>query len=152
MSEEAMAQVEAAFKEMDTDNDGKISSSDLKKALEKNGAKVTDEDIANIMSVADQDGSGSISFEEFATVIASAAFIKIKIAMVLYSLFTAIDTDGTGYITKDNLKVIAEQAGLTGKAGDEKINEVMAACDKEGDGKISFEEFVVGAIEHVTAE
>jgi len=134
-----MAQVEAAFKEMDTDNDGKISSSDLKKALEKNGAKVTDEDIANIMSVADQDGSGSISFEEFATVIASAAFIKIKITMLLGIVFTALDTDGTGYITKDNLETLCDQAGVNDK---DKVNEVFSTLDADGTGQVSFEEFV----------
>ena len=72
--------------------------------------------------------------------------------MALQHMFMALDTDGSGFITKDNLETICEKAGVTGKAGTDKVNDVMKACDKEGNGKISFEEFVVGVLEHITAE
>ena len=45
MGDVDMTPFEDAFKEADADGDGKISSADLKKSLEKSGSKVSDEDI-----------------------------------------------------------------------------------------------------------
>ena len=57
-------------------------------------------------------------------------------------LFTALDTDGTGYITKDNMNTVAQQSGLLEEFGQAKVDEVFDGLDSDGSGKVNFDQFM----------
>ena len=59
--------------------------------------------------------------------------------------FNEIDTDRSGHISKDELKVVltnVSKAIKTNPPSDEQIEETMKEVDSNNDGTISFEEFV----------
>ncbi|HEV7806309.1 MAG TPA: EF-hand domain-containing protein [Solirubrobacteraceae bacterium] len=51
------------FDAIDTDGDGYITASEMLSSL---GSDVSDDDIATIVTMADQDGDQKISYEEYA--------------------------------------------------------------------------------------
>jgi len=151
--EELRARLQEAFAAVDADEDGVISHDDLKGALEGAGYTPTDDIVEAIIARADEDGSGNISFEEFAKAIIILG-IKIRIIMALKRAFVAMDVDNTGYITVDNLKTLRDEVGAT-QITDERIEEVFGNCDANDDGAVNFEEFLVAiraALDEAMAE
>lgn len=51
--------------EADTDFSGKLSIDELKEAIKEMGAKVSDDEIINIMLEADHDRNGELDIDEF---------------------------------------------------------------------------------------
>jgi len=54
------------FDEIDVDGDGYITASELLRASVKNNPKISDDNIAAIVQMADSDGDNKISYEEYA--------------------------------------------------------------------------------------
>ena len=57
----------------------------------------------------------------------------------LEAVFKAVDTDGSGFLDADELKVAFEKAGLA--CIDTQIKQSIKALDTNNDGKIDLEEF-----------
>ena len=57
-----------AFTVMDTDGDGSISGGDLGKVLSQLGICVTEEEIQEMIRVADKTGEGKVNIDEFLSV------------------------------------------------------------------------------------
>jgi hypothetical protein len=53
------------FLEFDTDRDGEVSRAELKEGYAKIGEHLSEDDMDAIMALVDQDGSGTIGYEEF---------------------------------------------------------------------------------------
>lgn len=51
------------FKSIDTDGDGSVSAAELRVALEQSGVGVTEEQLQELLKLADTDGNGQLSFE-----------------------------------------------------------------------------------------
>jgi Ca2+-binding EF-hand superfamily protein len=54
------------FDEIDQDGDGHITASELLRASVKDNPKISDDNIAAIVQMADSDGDNKISYEEYA--------------------------------------------------------------------------------------
>ena len=54
------------FDEIDQDGDGYITASELLRASVKDNPKISDDNIAAIVQMADSDGDNKISYEEYA--------------------------------------------------------------------------------------
>ena len=65
ITDSTLIQYIEAFNLFDTDNDGYISKSDLKKYLTSLGEHVNDQDIDNIFKEVNPEEDGLINFEEF---------------------------------------------------------------------------------------
>ena len=70
----------------------------------------------------------------------------------LRELFNALDADGSGYITADNLKEIVAQAGYSDQVSDDAIDELIGKCDADGDGRVGFEDFLGALKEHIESQ
>lgn len=145
LSEEHLEALRGAF-DAAAGDDGKLGPGDLKAVLEGQGLKVTDEQVEKIIAAADQDGSGSLNFDEFLAGLVTLGKIII-VAIILRKLFEAFDTDGSGKISADNLKQLRDDNGYTDAVSDEQLEAAVAKADTSGDGEVSFEEFLSALIE-----
>ncbi|VDD84037.1 unnamed protein product [Mesocestoides corti] len=59
------AEWEAAFKEMDKDNSGKLTVDELYEGLRKAGNNISKDDVIKIVSSVDDDGDRSLTMKEF---------------------------------------------------------------------------------------
>ncbi len=86
----------------------------------------------------DTDGNGEIDFSEFIEVIAKETKETHSKEEIL-SVFRAIDEQGNGYITSDELRQIMNHLGEY--IPPEEINDIIGELDTNGDGQIDFDEF-----------
>ncbi len=63
----------------------------------------------------------------------------------LKQAFAAMDTNGDGQVTKEELKSLLSQLGEA--VDDAVIDEMIKIADVNGDGKVDFNEFVKAATE-----
>ncbi|OVA15957.1 Protein kinase domain [Macleaya cordata] len=137
LTEEEIKGLQQMFNNMDTDRSGTITLEELKTGLSRLGSKLTESEIKQLMDAADVDQSGSIDYHEFIT--ATMHRHRLEKEENLYKAFQYFDKDGSGFITRDELKHAMSKYGM----GDEAtIDEVINDADTDKDGNIDYEEFV----------
>ncbi|KAF9621650.1 hypothetical protein IFM89_025561 [Coptis chinensis] len=137
MTDEEIKGLQQMFNNMDTDRSGTITLEELKVGLSRLGSKLTESEIKQLMDAADVDKNGSIDYIEFIT--ATMHRHRLEKEENLYKTFQYFDKDGSGFITRDELKHAMSEYGM----GDEAtIDEVIRDVDTDNDGKINYEEFV----------
>ena len=67
--------------------------------------------------------------------------------MELRAMFMVVDKDNSGFITADEVKKLIKDSGHGADVTDAEIEELVKACDDNGDGQISFEEFVKNLVQ-----
>jgi calcium-dependent protein kinase len=125
------------FNKFDENNDGRLTMEELTKGFRNSVKnKFSDEDLQRIISRIDVDKNGFIEYEEFLT--ATIDCKKLLTEENLKKAFRLFDKDGSGKISSDELKMI-----LTCDHENEEVwKKVISEIDCNGDGEISFEEFV----------
>jgi calcium-dependent protein kinase len=137
LSEDEIMGLKEMFKSMDTDNSGTITFEELKTGLAKQGSKLLESEVRQLMQAADVDGNGTIEFNEFIT--ATMHLNKMEKEDHLYAAFQHFDTDHSGYITIDEL----EQAVMKNNMGErDTIKDIIREVDTDHDGRINYDEFV----------
>lgn len=126
------------FRRFDTNNDGYITKKELAKGLRKLKYR-TDAEIDVIMDKMDTDKNGAINFNEFIS--ASLNDTVTKDFQRIEEAFHFFDKDGNGYIEEDELKEVLDQKDFPGLGG-EVFVEAIREWDADGDGRISYEEFL----------
>lgn len=87
----------------------------------------------------DKDGSGTIDFEEFLSMMTSKMGERDSREEILKA-FRLFDDDNTGKISFKNLKRVAKELGEN--ISDEELHEMIEEADKDGDGEVNEEEFL----------
>ncbi|GLJ26586.1 hypothetical protein SUGI_0515670 [Cryptomeria japonica] len=124
------------FGSMDTDNSGTITLEELKIGLARQGSRISDSEVEQLVESADVDGNGTIDYLEFIT--ATLNMNRIEKEDHLYTAFRYFDKDNSGYITKEEL----EQALIKyGMGNEETIKDIIAEVDIDNDGRINYDEF-----------
>merc|ERR1712025_1047101 len=124
------AELREAFKLFDADGDGMISADELKTLISKVGGEMAD--------AAAKDGNQGIDFGEFAQLwqaLHGDDEGKIR------EEFGKLDTDKSGYITKDEMVAV-----ISSEFQGDKMEEAKKAIDKldvDKDGKVSYPEFIL---------
>ncbi|KAL4333434.1 hypothetical protein GQ457_07G043110 [Hibiscus cannabinus] len=136
LSEEEIMGLKEMFKGMDTDNSGTITLEELKQGLSKQGTKLTEYEVQQLMEAADADGSGTIDYDEFIT--ATVHMNRMDREDHLYHAFQHFDKDNSGYITTEELEQALREHGMT----DGNLKEILSEVDADNDGRINYDEFV----------
>lgn len=127
-----------AFNQFDADKSGYIDADELRKLCEWVGQSATDADVAEMMRLADGDGSGQIDFWEFATLMAHKMDEGGKSDDNLKAAFRAFDKNGDGTISLEEIKELMLAMGE--HASEDDIVKLMQSMDVNGDGNVDYEE------------
>ncbi|GLJ50920.1 hypothetical protein SUGI_1084340 [Cryptomeria japonica] len=136
LSEEEIKGLKEMFKNMDTDGSGTITYEELRTGLARQGSKISEAEVRQLMDAADVDGNGTIDYLEFIS--ATMHMNRMEREDHLYGAFQYFDKDNSGYITKDELEQALKKYGM----GDEgTIKDIIAEVDADNDGRINYDEF-----------
>jgi calcium-dependent protein kinase len=105
--------------------------------LEHYGRIINDEEVEKMFMMVDSDNSGYIDYSEF--VVAAMNEKSLTTNDKLQAAFKMFDRDGSGVISADEIK---EVLGFNGNLDKNAIDLIIKQVDENGDGEISFEEFV----------
>ena len=97
---------------------------------------MSDEEIDEMFSKVDVDGSGAIDYSEF--VVASMNEKNLLSNNKLQSAFKMFDKDGGGSISTDEIRQVLS---FGQNLEESVVNEIIKQVDANGDGEISFDEF-----------
>ncbi|MFN6465810.1 MAG: EF-hand domain-containing protein [Nostoc sp. DedVER02] len=134
IDEQEIGKLWQAFKVLDVDGNGSISTDELGEVMRSLGQNPTEAGLRDLIKEIDVDLSGTIDFEEFKTLMVAKVGdreSRLKLA------FSAFDEDNSGQITTVELRKVMSQFGLT----DAELKEMLQEVDHDGDGSIDFHEF-----------
>lgn len=99
--------------------------------------------VERLFSLFDKDSQGHVDMREF--LISLTNFSGASKEEKLRFSFTVFDEDGNGAITRLELIKILKSNHMAGSEDEvaRKADTIMAQTDKDGDGVISFDEFVI---------
>jgi calcium-dependent protein kinase len=126
-------ELRTAFQFIDTGNNGFITHKEFKVQLSR--FNFDEAELGKIFNSVDVGKSGHIMYNEF---IAATLETQHQIEETnLRDAFDRLDSDGNGFISKKNLCCI-----LGENCTDEYVNKVINEVDTNGDGLISYDEFI----------
>lgn len=95
------------------------------------GQNPTEESLRQMINEVDADGSGTIDFAEFLTLMARKMKTKDSEAEILEA-FKVFDKDGSGKISASELRQVMNNLGE--KLSDQEVEEMIREADLDGDG------------------
>nr|VDD19016.1 unnamed protein product [Brassica oleracea] len=137
LSEEEIMGLKEMFKGMDTDSSGTITLEELRQGLAKQGTRLSEYEVQQLMEAADADGNGTIDYGEF--IAATMHINRLDREEHLYSAFQHFDKDNSGYITMEELEQALREFGMNDGRD---IKEIISEVDGDNDGRINYDEFV----------
>ncbi|GKV17796.1 hypothetical protein SLEP1_g28257 [Rubroshorea leprosula] len=136
LSEEEIAGLKEMFNNIDVDRNGMVTFEELKDGLSRIGSKLPEAEIKELLDAADVDSSGMIDTTEF--IAATMHRHRVETEENLSKAFQFFDKDGSGFITRDELRQAMTRYGM----GDEAtIDEILNDVDTDRDGRINYDEF-----------
>ncbi|MEJ1276631.1 sema domain immunoglobulin domain (Ig) short basic domain secreted (semaphorin) 3G [Cricetulus griseus] len=122
--------------------DGCISTKELGKVMRMLGQNPTPEELQEMIDEVDEDGSGTVDFDEFLVMMVRCMKddSKGKSEEELSDLFRMFDKNADGYIDLDELKMMLQATGETITEDD--IEELMKDGDKNNDGRIDYDDLL----------
>jgi Ca2+-binding EF-hand superfamily protein len=130
----------------DLNNDGTLDKWEVQQGYSKFfGREISDEEVDHIFKHVDADGTGELEYSEF--LFGALDKQNLLSAENLKKAFSIFDQDGSGDISLLELKELLREALTFDDSVDEKaLNNMISQVDLDGDGRISYEEFVTMAL------
>ena len=134
----------AAFNKFDADGSGSIDKQELRLCMEELGRPISESDVDAMMQAADTDGNGSVEFSEFAAMMGKRVADDDGEENILAEVFKVFDKDGSGHIDASELHAIFRNLETDSfrSLNTREVDELLKEADTNGDGKISYDEFV----------
>ena len=149
LTEKEVQKLQKEFLELDGDGDGTITVKELENALRsmKSTLNVSGSEIKRVLKDIYRDGNGTIDLNEYFENMKNRTDRHlIHRALVQRSTvrrqFKKFDKDGSGYITMEEIKQVFEER-TGGSVSIEQVESVLKDADKNSDGKINYDEFLV---------
>jgi calmodulin len=134
-----IAELKEAFALFDRDADGSITVTDVVEVFRSIGQQVSLEDVQVMVGDADMDGTGTIDFPEFLTMVAKRLNDVAGNEAEMFATFAMFDLSSQGKISASNLQLAMLRLGC--KMSVEEADEMIREADLDGDGCMSFAEF-----------
>nr|XP_023968152.1 calmodulin isoform X1 [Chrysemys picta bellii] len=136
LTEEQIAEFKEAFSLFDKDGDGTITTSELGSIMRSLGQNPTEAELQDMIGELDPDGSGTIDFPEFLSMMARK-MRDTDSEEEIREAFRVFDEDGNGYITLRHV-----MTNLGEKLTDEEVDEMIKEANADSDGRVNYEDFV----------
>ncbi|KAH6938951.1 hypothetical protein HPB50_015075 [Hyalomma asiaticum] len=141
LDEEETARLRQAFQLFDQDCDGLITAQEMGAVMRTLGYEATDVEALRMVTEANASGKDNVNFAEFLAVLAQQSGSSSEDGPEnMEVLFKVFDKYDRGYITAMDLRDVMSSINET--VTDRELDAMMLAADKDGDGLISYEEFV----------
>uniref|UniRef100_A0A6B2E5I9 Putative calmodulin-like isoform x3 n=2 Tax=Phlebotominae TaxID=7198 RepID=A0A6B2E5I9_9DIPT len=140
LSEEQVAEFKEAFMLFDKDEDGTITMAELGVVMRSLGQRPTETELRDMVNEVDQDGNGTIEFNEFLQMMSK----KMKGADgedELREAFRVFDKNNDGLISSSELRHVMTNLGE--KLSQEEVDDMIKEADMDGDGMVNYNEFVM---------
>jgi len=137
LSEEEITALEAVFKEMNIEGDGILKPKQFVTVLQQQGVDIDEPTLRRHLRMGDGEDVG-IDLDDFIQLMAIHLRRKLSVEDARLA-FSSFDLNHDGYIDKEELAQAMEMIGF--KMTPDEIEEMIREADKDGDGKISFDEF-----------
>jgi calmodulin len=119
---------------------GTITIKELKEVMRSLGQNPTESELKRMIESVDENGDNEIDFEEFLVLMSSRkGHHNDDPDRELKDAFKVFDTDGSGSISKSELKQLMKNLGQ--RLTDEELDAMMGEVDTDGNGEIDFQEF-----------
>jgi len=142
LPESEIRDLRTVFMNMDTNKDGTVSSAELRRGLARTGLTLP-ENLDNLMSACDLDGSGVLDYTEFLA--ATMGQKQYHQKDVVWAAFKRFDFDGTGFIDRQELaNVLNEEVQQALHLKDDipsRMDQIFAEVDTDHNNRIDFDEF-----------
>lgn len=115
-----------------------ISQKDLVAVMQQTGLRPTDKEVATLLQVLDQNQGGSISFDEFASLMGRS--VPIEEVDSLQAAFQSIDRHGTGVVSSAAFAELMANHGEN--SNPEEVSEMLAFADPNNTGKVNYRVFL----------
>ncbi|KAL7081157.1 hypothetical protein ACP275_14G021700 [Erythranthe tilingii] len=140
LNEAQSVEFQEAFTQFDKDGDGCITIDDLARMMRCLDQIIpTQKELRDIINEIDSNRNGTIEFDEFLNHMAKN-LKKIDADNELKEAFKVFDKDQNGYISANELR--QTMINLGEKLTVEEVEQMVREADLNGDGQISFDEFV----------
>jgi len=143
LTSEQIEEFKEAFNLFDKDGDGVITTKELGTVMRSLGQNPSEVELQDMINEVDQDGNGTLDFEEFLVMMAKKQ-IQMQNAEdneeELKEAFKVFDKDNNGYISAAELRHVMTNLGE--KLTDEEVEEMIKEADTDGDGQVNYDEFV----------
>ncbi|XP_076456692.1 calmodulin-like [Babylonia areolata] len=139
LSSEQMTHVRRAFRMIDSNGNGRISSSELARAARVLGYNPSLREVQQMIASVDHDCNGQIDFSEFAQLMRDRFGALEYQAIAVKDAFKTLDKDGNGFIDYHELWAFLKGTGedpLT----EAEFQSVIQDLDVNKDGKIDYNE------------
>lgn len=125
-----------AFKQIDTNHDGKLSLDEFREGCARVFPEFTEEEVVKLFHDADTDKSGSIDYSEW--IMATVNKKRLLTSENLRAAFNTFDDNGDGNISLDEVRKLLGQ----GKRINEQVwEDIIQEADDNKDGYIDYDEF-----------
>lgn len=137
LNEDQVLELQRSFHAFDKNGTGFIEMDELKEGLKTLGYDISEKGIGSLLElVASSDNK--LSFEEFIT------WNGLLWKDDMKTKFKSIDTDGSGWINKAELKQWSVESGYG--FSEEQIDDLCYEMDSSGNDRISIDEFINGMV------
>ena len=139
ITEDQKQEFKEAFSLFDIDGDGFITAQELGTLMTKLGKKSNEAELIDMINEIDADGSGTIDFNEFLSLITR----KMKDPAVeseLMEAFKTFDKDGNGMMATSEFKKIIKD--ITNKLTDADIDDMIEELDPSKPTQLKFEDMI----------
>ncbi|KAF5306856.1 hypothetical protein FQA39_LY00086 [Lamprigera yunnana] len=136
LSEDQVAEFKEAFMLFDKDEDGTITMAELGVVMRSLGQRPTETELRDMVNEVDQDGNGTIEFNEFLQMMSK----KLKEADCdeeLREAFRVFDKNNDGLISSNELRHVMTSLGE--RLSEEEVDDMIKEADLDGDGQVNYE-------------
>ena len=150
LKEKEIKDLNKIFLEIDTNKDGTLSVDEIKKCLiklnQQDKLQISNKEIEEVFKSIDINNSKRIEYTEFiSSMLEESSYCKEE---KLISIFREFDKDGSGKISKGEIKKLLNDE----KVREIDLNNFIKKFDLDGDGEIDYNEFVNGMSENNNQE